>query len=121
MTTLSESEQKTLEKLLAKSGQKVVQDDAAKREKAQKMRVLWENMAKEAGLTPGYVWFATGKNGGKKNFKVTHRNPDNPSQTWKGIGNIPKWAREKLGKEFKDVRDLPHAELLKLMEPYLLH
>jgi DNA-binding protein H-NS len=120
-TAMSEKDQKELEKaraILAKFGQKAVPDDTARLKKAQEMLERWKKEAQDNGLTPGYVWFSGGKNGGKKDFKITHRNPDNASETWKGVGNIPKWAREKLGKKFAEVRDLSRAQLLELMAPF---
>jgi H-NS histone family len=117
IAAVSEKDQKTLDSLLAKCGLKVAEDPDNKRKRLAEMKTEWVKMATEAGFRPGEVWLV-GKNGKKKTYKITHQDPDNPINTWKGIGNMPKWAREKLGKTNKDVRDLPHPEILKLMEPF---
>jgi hypothetical protein len=118
---MSEKDQKTFEALLAKyniqlpSKDEPTEDDV---KRACAMRDQWDKMAKEAGFKPAFVWFK-GKLGNKGHeFEITHQDPDNSSNTWKGVGNMPKWAREKLGKDWKQVRDLKPEETLKLMEPF---
>lgn len=58
-------------------------------------------MAAKHGLTLEDVM----KTGRKRNA-VRYINPDEPSQTWSGVGSRPKWVRELLaaGKNLEDLR-----------------
>jgi DNA-binding protein H-NS len=43
----------------------------------------------------------------KRRYKIKYQNPDNPSETWTGLGKYPRWLRDKI-KATKNGNNLDH-------------
>jgi DNA-binding protein H-NS len=81
------------------------------KEKRKELQQQFKAMAAEAGfaldeVVPSASKSSSGKGEKKRHYPVKYINPENPSQTWTGLGLQPRWLRGEIekGKELEDFR-----------------
>lgn len=83
-------------------------DSMLRGKQSEKRKLLLDEFrakAKQSGLSLDEVIAASRGRGAKKDsllgrpkkqYKAKYQNPDNPNETWTGLGKHPRWLRDKL-------------------------
>lgn len=79
------------------------------KDRRRELQKQFKQMAAQSGFTLDEVLGGKGaviEEPKKRNYKPKYHNPDNPEQTWTGLGMKPRWVRELLdqGKTMDDLR-----------------
>lgn len=79
-----------LEQLIREAGARI---ERLKREQYASLRRSLEAQAREAGFDVYALFGGTPAKPSKNSGEPKYRNPQNPEQTWAGIGKRPDWLR----------------------------
>src|SRR5262245_27329614 len=108
-----------LQAQLAEYGMTVAPDEANLKKKAQEMRARWEQEAKEAGMSAGFVWFSNGNGPGGSAKKIRYRwGSGTDKEQWTGIGEPPKALKAIMGISRSDWLNLTKEDQKAKLAPY---